>query len=142
MYTYCISMSKVYKEFFGISPKKDLQTVRIEHAINLLKSENVGEKLPRLHWFWGTLGAVVLGAAYYLALSIEDPLSALLIFFGAVGMVIVATYLLFMSGSVLLCKLLQKNKRYYYKPNHFVSVSSMAYRMTRNGAGLASICIF
>lgn len=56
-------------------------------------------------------------------------------------MVIVATYLLFISGSVMLCKLLQKNKRYYYKKNHFVSVSSMAYRMKRNGAGLASICI-
>lgn len=56
-------------------------------------------------------------------------------------MVIVGTYLLFMSGSVVLCKMLQKNKRYYYRKEHFVSVSSMAYRMKRNGAGLASICI-
>ena len=45
------------------------------------------------------------------------------------------------AGSVLLCRILQKNKNYYYKTNHFVSVSSMAYRMKRNGAGLASICI-
>ena len=133
--------SVVFAVIFLVIMVKSLWQIRRTNAINLLKSENVGEKLPRLHWFWGTLGAVVLGAAYYLALSIEDPLSALFIFFGAVGMVIVATYLLFMSGSVLLCKLLQKNKRYYYKPNHFVSVSSMAYRMTRNGAGLASICI-
>ena len=56
-------------------------------------------------------------------------------------MVIVGIYLLFMAGSVALCKLLQKNKKYYYKKNHFVSVSSLAYRMKRNGAGLASICI-
>jgi putative ABC transport system permease protein len=42
---------------------------------------------------------------------------------------------------VALCRLLQKNKRYYYKANHFVSVSSMGYRMKRNGASLASICI-
>lgn len=56
-------------------------------------------------------------------------------------MVIVATYLLFIAGSVVLCRLLQKSKRYYYKTNHFVSVSSMVYRMKRNGAGLASICI-
>ena len=120
---------------------KSLWQIARTNAINLIKSENMGERLPRLYWFWGTLGAVILGAAYYLALLIEDPLSALLLFFVAVTMVILATYLLFMSGSVLLCKLLQKNKRYYYKPNHFVSVSSMAYRMTRNGAGLASICI-
>jgi len=131
----------VFAVIFLVIMVKSLWQIRRTNAINLMKSENVGEKLPRMYWFWGILGAVILGAAYYLALSIEDPLSALLIFFAAVGMVIVATYLLFMSGSVLLCKLLQKNKRYYYKPNHFVSVSSMAYRMTRNGAGLASICI-
>lgn len=131
----------VFAVIFLVIMVKSLWQIRRTNAINLIKSENVGEKLPRMYWFWGILGAVILGAAYYLALSIEDPLSALLMFFAAVGMVIVATYLLFMSGSVLLCKLLQRNKRYYYKPNHFVSVSSMAYRMTRNGAGLASICI-
>ncbi len=62
-------------------------------------------------------------------------------FFLAVILVIIGTYLLFVSGSVLICRLLQKNKKYYYKANHFVSVSSMTYRMKRNGAGLATICI-
>lgn len=133
--------SVVFAVIFLVIMVKSLWQIGRTNAINLIKSENLGEKLPRMYWFWGILGAVILGAAYYLALAIEDPLSALLLFFVAVSMVILATYLLFMSGSVLLCKLLQKNKRYYYQPNHFVSVSSMAYRMTRNGAGLASICI-
>lgn len=61
--------------------------------------------------------------------------------FLAVLLVIAGTYLLFVAGSVALCRVLQKNKRYYYKTNHFVSVSSMVYRMRRNGAGLATICI-
>ena len=110
-------------------------------AIALLRSENAGEKPPKANWFLGVLGALLLGGAYYLAVSIQDPISALIWFFVAVAMVILATYLLFVSGSVVLCRVLQRNKRYYYKPNHFVSVSSMAYRMKRNGAGLASICI-
>ena len=110
-------------------------------AIALLRSENAGEKPPKANWFLGVLGALLLAGAYYLAVSIKDPISALIWFFVAVGMVILATYLLFVSGSVVLCRALQRNKRYYYKPNHFVSVSSMAYRMKRNGAGLASICI-
>lgn len=59
----------------------------------------------------------------------------------AVVLVILATYLIMISGSVLLCRQLQKNTAYYYNPRHFVSVSSMAYRMKRNGAGLASVCI-
>ncbi len=131
----------IFVVIFLVIMARSLWQIKSNQAINLMKSENVGEKLPRFYRLWGTIGFVVLIAAYYIAVSITDPISALFIFFGAVAMVIVATYLLFMSGSVLLCKLLQKNKRYYYKPNHFVSVSSMAYRMTRNGAGLASICI-
>ena len=74
-------------------------------------------------------------------MSIREPLEALTWFFVAVIMVIVGTYLLFIVGSVALCRMLQKNPRYYYQPRHFVSVSSMAYRMKRNGAGLASICV-
>ncbi len=131
----------VYAVIFGFILLRALWQLRKTSAIGLLKSENTGEKLPRLYWLWGFLGAIVLGAAYYIAVSIKDPISALLMFFAAVGMVILATYMLFTSGSVLLCKLLQKNKKYYYKANHFVSVSSMTYRMTRTGAGLASICI-
>ena len=121
-----------------------LNALRQVHAANpiaLLKSENHGEKPPKANWVLGILGFVILAAAYYLAVSIESPLAALTWFFVAVIMVIVATYLIFIAGSVLLCKILQKNKKYYYRADHFVSVSSMSYRMKRNGAGLASICI-
>ena len=83
--------------------------------LELLKSESLGERPPRANWLSTILGAVL--------------------------MVIGATYLLFMAGSVTLCKVLKKNKKYYYKTNHFVSLSSMMFRMKRNGAGLASICI-
>ncbi len=110
-------------------------------VMQLLKSETDGEKPPKANWLLAVAGMVILGVAYYLAVTIRSPLTALMLFFVAVIMVIVATYLLFISGSVTLCRLLQKSKRYYYRKDHFVSVSSMAYRMKRNGAGLASICI-
>ncbi len=110
-------------------------------AVELVGSESFGEKPPKANPVLGIAGIIILAAAYYLALSIQDPLDALTTFFFAVVMVILGTYLVFISGSVLLCRLLQKNRSYYYKPQHFVSVSSMAYRMKRNGAGLASICI-
>ena len=110
-------------------------------AVALLHSESVGEKPPRARWLLAVLGLALLGGASWLAVSIREPLEALLWFFTAVLMVIAGTYLLFISGSVALCRALQKNPRYYYRPSHFVSVSSMAYRMKRNGAGLASICV-
>lgn len=118
-----------------------LRQIHLTNPLELLRSESAGEKPPKANWVLALLGAVLLGGAYALAVSIEEPISALLWFFVAVIMVILGTYLLFIAGSVALCRLLQKNKRYYYKTNHFVSVSSMLYRMKRNGAGLASICI-
>ena len=110
-------------------------------AMSLLRSENYGEKPPKANVFVAVLGAVLLAVAYVMAVSIQEPMQAMLLFFAAVILVILATYLLFIAGSVALCKALQKNRNYYYQPRHFVSVSSMAYRMKRNGAGLASICI-
>lgn len=115
--------------------------VRRSKPLELMKAGNVGERIPKTVWFYAAVGVIFLGAAYYLALRIREPLAALSVFFVAVLLVIVGTYALFTAGSVVLCKLLQKNQRYYYRPNHFVSVSSMVYRMRRNGAGLASICI-
>lgn len=110
-------------------------------AVSLMKARSVGEKPPRGNWALALAGVGLLAAAYWLAVSIGNPLDALIWFFVAVLMVVVATYLLMISGSVRLCRLLQRNKGYYYRPRHFVSVSSMAYRMKRNGAGLASICV-
>ncbi len=118
-----------------------LRQVHLANPVALLHSENVGEKPPKANWVFGILGFLLLGGAYYIAVTIESPLSALIWFFVAVVMVIIGTYLIFIAGSVLFCRILQKNKRYYYNPNHFVSISSMVYRMKRNGAGLASICI-
>lgn len=118
-----------------------LRQIHLTNPIELLHSESTGEKPPKANWFIALAGAVILAGAYYLAVSIEEPMEALMSFFVAVIMVIVATYMLFMAGSVAVCRILQKKKKYYYKTNHFVSVSSMLYRMKRNGAGLASICI-
>ena len=131
----------VFMGIFGLIFLKNLIQIWRLSAVSLIRSENVGEKPPRANYLLGIGGLLLLGAAYYLAVSIQSPLMALSWFFVAVAMVIVATYLIFISGSVMLCRLLQKNRNYYYRKNHFVAVSSMAYRMKRNGAGLASICI-
>lgn len=131
----------LYLAIFALLFLRSLVTVCKTNAAALLRSEACGEKPPKANWVFGLAGFLILGAAYYIAVTIKQPLTALAVFFIAVLMVIAATYLIFISGSVVLCRALQKNKRYYYQKNHFISVSSMAYRMKRNGAGLASICI-
>lgn len=119
----------------------NLLRMRLSNPVALLKSENTGEKPPNANWFFGLIGLLILLSAYYVAAVSQSPLEALIFFFIAVLMVIVATYLLLVSGSVTLCRMLRRNKRYYYQTRHFISVSAMAYRMKRNGAGMATICI-
>lgn len=126
---------------FALIMMRMLVSIYRLRPVEMLRSENVGEKPPKANWILALIGLILLGIAYYMAVAILDPVSAVMMFFNAVFLVIVATYLLFISGSVALCRILQKNKNYYYKTKHFVSLSSMAYRMKRNGAGLASICI-
>ncbi|MBQ8180442.1 MAG: ABC transporter permease [Ruminococcus sp.] len=118
-----------------------LVRVALSKPAALIMSDKTGEKPPKGNGVLALIGLGLLIGAYAISLSIKAPLNALMLFFVAVVMVIAATYLLFISGSVTLCRLLRKNKKYYYNPKHFVSVSSMSYRMKRNGAGLASICI-
>lgn len=118
-----------------------LRQIHFSKPVELLKGGNIGEKPPKANWIIAILGLVILGVAYYIALTVKNPIIAMIKFFIAVIMVIIATYLLFIAGSVALCKILQNSKKYYYKTNHFVSISSMIYRMKRNGASLASICI-
>ncbi len=132
---------RVYGEIYLFLLICSVVRVWLMKPLELLLSSRTGDRPPRARWLITLAGALILGAAYYLAVTIQEPLQALLVFFVAVTMVIVSTYILFESGSVTLCRFLQGNRKYYYRPNHFVSVSSMAYRMRRNGAGLASICI-
>ncbi|MBR2176919.1 MAG: ABC transporter permease [Clostridia bacterium] len=131
----------VFGVIFVLILLNSIRMIRFSSAIALLRSENTGEKPPKANWLIGILGIVVLVVAYYIAVTINNPVKAMTVFFIAVVMVIAATYMIMISGSVMFCRLLQKNKRYYYQSNHFVSVSSMVYRMKRNGAGLASICV-
>lgn len=136
-----ISTVKIFACTFALLFLNNLRQLFFTSTIELLGSEKAGEKPPKANWLLAIAGVVILGIAYYISVTIKNPLAAFSLFFIAVILVIIATYLIMIAGSVLMCKILQKNKNYYYKKNHFVSVSSMAYRMKRNGAGLASICI-
>lgn len=91
--------------------------------------------------FAGLLGVAVLAYAYYLTIAVKPRISALTTFMTAVFLVVIGTYLIFIAGSIIVLKLLQKNKGYYYRPRHFIAVSGMLQRMEQNGASLATICL-
>ena len=115
--------------------------VQICQPIELLKGENTGEKEPKTRHIMAIIGALCLAAGYICAIFTKDSAAVLELFFIAVILVILGTYFLFTAGSIALLKLLKTSKKYYYKTNHFTSVSGMTYRMKQNSVGLASICI-
>lgn len=119
----------------------DLLQVRLSNPITLLHGTSAGEREPRTKWLMVLQGLCCVAAGYYIAITTENPLQALTLFFVAVVLVIVGTYSLFTAGSIAVLKLLRKNKRYYYQTKHFTAVSGMIYRMKQNAVGLANICI-
>lgn len=118
-----------------------VRQVQMSNPMELLRAGNVGEKEPKTKWIAAIAGAACVGAGYYLAWATKDPITLVPMFFAAVVLVIIGTYLLFIAGSIALLKALRKNKAYYYKTKHFISVSGMIYRMKQNAVGLANICI-
>lgn len=131
----------LFSIIFFVSFMINAASIRFSNPIQLLKGGMVGEKEPKTKWLMTLIGVITLGAGYTIALTIEDPITALVLFFVAVVLVIIGTYALFTAGSIVILKLLKKNKKYYYQTNHFISVSQMMYRMKQNAVGLASICI-
>ena len=132
---------KLFLAVFGLNLVYDLFQVRRGRLSELVGASRAGEKEPKGKWLIALIGLFALGSGYYIAQTVDSPLTAVNVFFFAVILVIIGTYMLFISGSIVLLKLLKKNKKYYYKTKHFTAVSGMLYRMKQNAAGLANICI-
>lgn len=119
----------------------DLWRLRSVNPLDLWKATNEREKEPRGSWIFGIAGVVALCTGYALAVRMKVSMDAVTSFMLAVILVVIGTYLVFIAFSIIFLKMLRKNKKFYYKRNHFISVSGMIYRMKQNGASLASICL-
>lgn len=113
----------------------------MQNPIELLRGGQVGEREPKTKWIIAILGVICLGGGYYLAVSTSNAMDALAMYFVAVILVIIGTYCLFTAVSIVILKVLRKNKKFYYKTTNFIGISGMIYRMKRNAVGLANICI-
>lgn len=118
-----------------------IRQIHLSKPIELLRGGNVGEKEPKAKWLVALLGLGCLALGYYISVTTTNPVAALSLFFVAVVLVILGTYLTFMAGSIAFLKILRKNKGYYYQARHFTSISGMIYRMKQNACGLANVCI-
>ena len=126
---------------FFLAHLYNVSQVTFSDPIQLLKGEKEGEREPKSNLFLFLLGILFLGSGYFISVTISNPLAAMLNFFAAVLLVIIGTYLLFTAGSIYILKKMKKNKKRYYQPRAFISISGMLYRMKQNATGLANISI-
>lgn len=119
----------------------NLIQIKVTNPIELLKSTEKGEKISKRLWIPAIVGVIALVIGYSMALKVESPIAAINEFFIAVIFVIIGTCFTFKAGIIVFLKMLKKNKKFYYKTNNFISISSMIYRIKQNAAGLANICI-
>nr|WP_304974088.1 FtsX-like permease family protein [uncultured Acetatifactor sp.] len=85
------------------------------NPVELMSDSRKGEKEPRHILPLSIIGICAMAAGYYTALSSK-----------------LATQVCF----------LKRRKKFYYRPEHFVTVSGMLYRMKKNAASLSNICVF
>ena len=132
----CLHTAEMFGAIYVCILLYNLMQIRFSNPVELLHSGNTGEREPKTK----IIQAVIV-TGYYIAITTDNPVKAVSLFFVAVMLVIVGTYFLFNAGSIAFLKLLRKNKRYYYQTRHFTTVSGMIYRMKQNAVGLANICI-
>lgn len=136
-----VIMLLLFLAVFAVTSLLNLRQVRLSSPIELMSSEKRGEKDSKLIIPVTIIGLLCLIAAYYFAWSINDAGEALLLFFLLAILVIIATYILLMSGSIVALRALRANKKLYYKPRNFIAIGGMFQRMRQNARSLATICI-
>lgn len=137
----CLHTAEMFGAIYVCILLYNLMQIRLSNPVELLHSGNTGEREPKTKIIQAVLGILCIVTGYYIAITTDNPVKAVSLFFVAVMLVIVGTYFLFNAGSIAFLKLLRKNKRYYYQTRHFTTVSGMIYRMKQNAVGLANICI-
>ncbi|HEL2575220.1 TPA: FtsX-like permease family protein [Streptococcus suis] len=110
-------------------------------SLKLVQGKKRGDKKTGFLWLQTLLALILLGAGYAIAQLVTSPLAAIPSFFGATLLVIFGTYLLFQSGVISLLNWLKNRQTYYYKPENFISISNLIFRMRKNALGLATITI-
>ncbi|HFI0116180.1 TPA: ABC transporter permease [Streptococcus suis] len=110
-------------------------------SLKLVQGKKRGDNKTGFLWLQTLLAIILLGSGYAIAQLVTNPFQAVPSFFGATLLVILGTYLLFQAGVISLLNWLKNRQTYYYKPENFISVSNLIFRMRKNALGLATITI-
>lgn len=119
----------------------NLFSVMKAKPVELLYAAHKGDNYHPFVGLKAFLGILCIGGAYALILTTPSPIDIIGRVFPIALLILVGTLFFFSSCSVVLLQALKKNDSYYYKPENFISVSGLIYRLKQNAKGLSNICI-
>ena len=119
----------------------NLFSVMKAKPVELLYADHKGDDYHSFVWLKALLGILCIGGAYALIFTIPSPIDIIGRVFPIALLILLGTLFFFSSCSVVLLQALKKNDNYYYKPQNFISVSGLIYRLKQNAKGLSNICI-
>ena len=119
----------------------NLFSVMKAKPVELLYAAHKGDDYHPFVGLKAFLGILCIGGAYALILTTPSPIDIIGRVFPIALLILVGTLFFFSSCSVVLLQALKKNDSYYYKPENFISVSGLIYRLKQNAKGLSNICI-
>ena len=119
----------------------NLFSVMKAKPVELLYADHKGDDYYSFVWLKALLGILCIGGAYALIFTIPSPIDIIGRVFPIALLILLGTLFFFSSCSVVLLQALKKNDNYYYKPQNFISVSGLIYRLKQNAKGLSNICI-
>lgn len=109
--------------------------------VELLYAAQKGDNYKSFVGLKAVLGGLCLIGAYALILTTPSPIDIIGRIIPIAVLILAGTFFFFSSCSVVLLQALKRNEKYYYKPNNFIAVSGLIYRLKQNAKGLANICI-
>lgn len=133
----------IFSGIFLVLALVGLHQVGKTSPLSLFRSQEKGEKEPRGNLVLAFLSLIFIGGGYGISIYSKDlsAITVLLYFFVAVLLVIMGTYLFYVSFIAWYLKKRRSNKNYFYQPKHFITTSQMIFRMKQHATGLASITL-
>ncbi|MDR6880490.1 ABC transporter permease [Bacillus sp. 3255] len=121
----CFLLLGVFVSFFTSWIVKDQDILR------LLKATRAPKSIPKFSKGIAVFGFLLLIGGYALSLvPIKENLEKFILMI--IGMVVIATYLLFSQSSVYAIALLKKNRFFYLRNTNLIWVSNLFYRIRDN----------
>ncbi|MFD3157064.1 FtsX-like permease family protein [Haloimpatiens sp. FM7330] len=134
---------KVFGIFFFITSLHSYRIIYKFKLVELFKASKEKEKEPKTSVFWSIISIFFIGFGYALVnskelLKITNDFS---VFFYALILVILGTFIFFNNFLIYTLKKIKKSKKIFYKGSSMIAVSNLLFRIKGNARSFAIISI-